>query len=344
MTTDPQELARAARLLNDVFGHDDPLTVESLQWYYDANPVAPAAVGRVEEGGRRLGNYALVPQVYVDPGGQERVLGVGVDLAVDPDARGSGAFRRTVEDAYERGTASGFDGILGVANANSAPRMVATLGWRALDPLPVTLLAPLGRAPGFVTHEATPAFLDGPGYAWLTEGGFVTGDAPGFAPRWTPESLRWRLARPGHRYWLHADDDLIVVSTATRMSGLPFAVVLLVQARRPLPVPVPSGRVAALVARVHRTPMVVHWGRNPWLRVRGRPPPAVPDAVAAVARPAPVPRRLRPLVVRALDLRVPRLRCLLIPGATGSPGLAWYRCRHRPVGSGPIRPAHEPSS
>ena len=287
MATDPDELARTARLLNEVFGHEDPLTVASLRWYYDENPVAAAAVGRVEEDDRRLGNYALVPQVYADPAGEERVLGVGVDLAVDPDARGSGAFRRTVEDAYARGTAAGFDGILGVANANSAPRMVATLGWRALDPLPVTLLPPAGRPTGFVTSEATDAYLDGPGYDRATAGGFVLADAPGFAPRWTPDALRWRLRRPGHRYWLHHDDDLVVVSTATRMSGVPFGVVLLVLARRPLEAPVPSGRVAALVARTHRTPMVVHWGRNPWMRVRGvrLPQERMPSPLSLVLHP-----------------------------------------------------------
>ena len=130
--TDDLELQRTAALLNHVFEHPDPLTTESLRWYYDENPAGSAAVGRVEEDGKRLGNYALIPNRFRSTSGEERVLGLGVDLAVDPDARGSGAFRRAVEDSYDRGVAQGFDGILGVANANSAPRMVATLGWRSL--------------------------------------------------------------------------------------------------------------------------------------------------------------------------------------------------------------------
>ena len=48
-----------------------------------------------------------------------------------------------------------------------------------------------------------------------------------------------------------------------------------------------SGRVAALLARVHRTPMVVHWGRNPWLRVRGvrLPQSRMPSPLSLVLHP-----------------------------------------------------------
>jgi len=287
MSTPVSELERTARLLNDVFHHDPPLTVDALRWYYDENPVAAAAVGRVVEGERRLGNYALVPNDYVDLSGTRRRLGVGVDLAVDPDARGSGAFRRTVEDAYARGTAAGFDGILGVANANSAPRMVATLGWRALDPLPVTLLPPVGRPGPVRSVTATPALLSSPAFDRLTEGGFVAPRQPGFAPEWTPELLRWRLARPGATYVLHAAEGYVAVSTRTRISGVPFGVLLKVLARPGLAAPVPSGRVAAVVARHHRTPFVVHWGRSPWLRVRGVRLPAsrMPSPLSLVLHP-----------------------------------------------------------
>ena len=47
--TDELELERTAALLNQVFEHSDPLTTNSLRWYYDENPAGSAAVGRVEE-------------------------------------------------------------------------------------------------------------------------------------------------------------------------------------------------------------------------------------------------------------------------------------------------------
>ena len=267
--TEPAELQRTADLLNMVFEHVHPLTTDSLRWYYDENPVGPAAVGRVDDGVRRSGNYALVPQVFTGAGRSALTLGIGVDLAVDPEARGSGTFRKTVEDAYERARSMGHDGILGVANANSAPRMVATLGWRALDPLPVTLLQPGPGRSGFESIEfgrsssADALFLE------AIDSGFHADTDTGWAPAWTPEVLRWRISRPGFRYRLHLSDDFIAVSTATKVSGVPFAVLLKVLPRSGAVAPIASGRVATALARSHRTPFVIHWGRNPWMRVRG---------------------------------------------------------------------------
>ena len=282
--TDDAELLRTAALLNHVFEHAEPLTVDSLRWYYDENPVGVAAVGRVEDGDRRIGNYARVPNRYRPPSGEERIRGVGVDLAVDPDARGSGAFRRVVEDSYGRGVAQGFDGILGVANANSAPRMVATLGWRALPSLPVSMIPAIGRSRGFssvVVDERTIEVVD-----TLVPGEFLRTSTEGFAPVWTPELLRWRLRRPGHTYSLHISDDLVVVSTRTHVSKIPFGVILGVLARRRSSA-LPVGRVASVVGRHHRAPLVIHWGRSPALRMRGIPLPQrmMPSPLALVLHP-----------------------------------------------------------
>ncbi len=282
--TDDAELQRTATLLNHVFEHADPLTVASLRWYYDENPAGEAAVGRVEEDGKRLGNYALIPNRFRSIAGEERVLGVGVDLAVDPDARGSGAFRRTVEDSYARGTAMGFDGILGVANANSAPRMVATLGWRSLAPLPVTMIPAVGSTKGFRSTEITTETIDV--VDSLVDDEFPRSSTSGFAPIWTTELLRWRLQRPGHSYSVHVSDDLVVVSTRTRVAKLPFGVILGVLSRRDVP-RVPVGRVAAVVGRHHKAPFVIHWGRSPALRMRGVPLPQklMPSPLSLVLHP-----------------------------------------------------------
>ena len=282
--TDDAELRRTATLLNHVVEHADPLTVSSLRWYYDENPAGRAAGGRVEEDGKRLGNYALIPNRFRSVTGEERVLGIGVDLAVDPDARGSGAFRRTVEDSYARGTEQGFDGILGVANANSAPRMVATLGWRSLPSLPVALIPALGRASGFrstTINESTIDVVNG-----LVDEEFLRTSTSGFAPVWTPELLRWRLSRPGHDYSVHISDDLVVVSTRTHVSQLPFGILLGVLQRRTT-APIPVGRVAAVVGRHHKAPFVIHWGRSPALRMRGLPLPQklMPSPLSLVLHP-----------------------------------------------------------
>lgn len=282
--TDNNELQRTANLLNHVFEHENPLTVESLRWYYDENPAGAAAVGRVEDEGKRIGNYALIPNRYRSIAGEERVLGIGVDLAVDPDARGSGAFRRTVEDSYARGVANGFDGILGVANANSAPRMVATLGWRSLPSLPVTMIPAMGRAKGFESITITQSNLDV--LNGLVDGEFPRTSGSGFAPVWTEELLKWRLRRPGHSYSVHISDDLVVVSTRTHVSKVPFGIILGVLQRGSAH-PLAVGRVAAVVGRHHKAPFVIHWGRSPALRMRGVPLPQklMPSPLSLVLHP-----------------------------------------------------------
>lgn len=265
------EHERTAVLLNEVFGHEPPTTAAEIRWYYDGNPAGVAAVGRVEEGGRRLGNYALVPFRLRD-GERELTLGLGVDLSVHPDARGSGTFRRTVEDAYARGTAAGLDGILGVANAQSAPRMVDALGWARLPPLPVRLLALRpGQESRMAAHPVTPDLL-----GRLDQLG-VPEELPlppsGWAPVWTREVLAWRLAKQRARYTLHLGEDLLAVSTRTAMGPVPFAVLLKVLPLRPRRRPASGGAVAWHVARHHRTPLVVHWGTNAHVRFRGLPLP-----------------------------------------------------------------------
>ena len=286
MPIDLAELSRAVDLLNDVFTIEPPYSVEGLCWYYEENPLGAAAVGRVDDGETRTGNYALIPQTLRDAAGREVVLGLGVDLAVASAARGAGTFRRTVQDTYERGTAAGFDAILGVANANSAPRMVQTLGWRPLPALPVTLLAASPRGARLQHRRVDAALLDSAWFEAVAGSGFVRSLATtgAFEPVWSGEYLRWRLARPGRNYALHVGDDVVVVTATTTIRHVRFAVVLKVLARRPFSEPMGLGRVARSLMLYHRTPFVVHWGRNPFLAVRGvrLPQDKMPSPLALV--------------------------------------------------------------
>jgi GNAT superfamily N-acetyltransferase len=267
MSSDMTVLAATADLLNDVFAPDPPLQPGELSWYYDENPEGRAAVGRVVDRGRQLGNYALVPLRFEEAEGSTVRLGLGVDLAVHPDARGSGAFRRTVENSYEEGRSAGLDGILGIANLESAPRMVEAMGWRQLDPLPLRLLLPTPWSGRHEHHAVTEDLLaSGRLDEWLPDRSRA-GDT-GYAATWSAEQLRWRLGRRRADYVLHVLDDAILVSTRARMAGVRFAVLLKVIPRRPLEVTLAGGPLAAVVGEHHRTPFVVHWGRNHDVRFR----------------------------------------------------------------------------
>ena len=263
-----ESLTPTVTLLNEVFGFDPPTDVDHLEWYYRGNPEGPAAVGRVDADGRQVGNYALVPLRFQSADGREIRLGLGVDLCVHPDARGTGTYRRTVEDSYRAGIAGGLDGILGVANAQSMPRMVETMGWSALESLPVRLLTPQPGGEPLSPVPVDPALLGG---GLLDELLPEPTRAPssGHATIWSAELLRWRLARPGASYVLHVGGDVVLVSCTTMVGPVRVAILLKAILRRPLQGPLPSGPLAAALARHHRTPLVLHWGANPGIRFSG---------------------------------------------------------------------------
>jgi hypothetical protein len=263
-----EDLNPTVTLLNEVFGFDPPIGVDHLEWYYRGNPEGPAAVGRVDADGRQVGNYALIPLKFRSADGREIRLGLGVDLCVHPDARGSGTYRRTVEDSYRAGIAGGLDGILGVANAQSVPRMVETMGWSALESLPVRLLIPRPGGERLSPVPVDPALLGG---GLLDELLPEPTGAPssGHTTIWSAELLRWRLARPGATYVLHVGRDVVLVSCTTMAGPVRVAILLKAIPRRPLRGPLPSGPLAAALARHHRTPFVLHWGANPGIRFSG---------------------------------------------------------------------------
>ena len=107
---------------------EPPYSAEGLCWYYDENPVGPAAVGRVDDGATRSGNYALIPQTFRDAAGRAVVLGLGVDLAVAPEARGAGTFRRTVEEG-EKPAISGEEGLAAVRTAHKIVESIRQHRW-----------------------------------------------------------------------------------------------------------------------------------------------------------------------------------------------------------------------
>lgn len=284
---DGRDLAPTADLLNLAFGFQPPIGPGLLDWYYRGNPEGAASVGTAHNDGRLVGNYALVPlRLHAADGsglGRDLRLGLGVDLSTHPDARGTGAFRRTVEDSYRVGTADGLDGVLGISNAESLPRMAQTLGWRHLPDFRARFLAPVPDATRTASHPVGPGLLNGS----LIDEVLPQPTPPpatGHGTRWTAELLRWRLSRPGANYVLHLREDVAFVSTSSRHGPFLVAVLLKVLARRPDVDPVSARAIAAVLARHHRTPLVLHWGASPMLRGGGLPLPRrlMPSPLAIV--------------------------------------------------------------
>ena len=99
-------------------------------------------------------------------------------------------------------------------------------------------------------------------------------------------------------------DDALAVSTSTRERGIPVAVLLKALPRTPGSAVRRGGPVVGAVARYHRTPLVIHWGANPWFDLRG-------VRLPRRFQPSPLELVLHPLVLRPRHNRARALSGLL---------------------------------
>ena len=262
------DLRITADLLNDVFKPKTSISVEYLDWQYHENPAGSACIGYLLEANEQISNYALIPKIFENPLGNKLTLGVGVDLAVSPNSRGKGLFRKTIEKSYEAGIIGNLDGILGVANSQSSPRMTEAMGWRKLPSLDFRLLK-LSRSKikletfrledNELKKFPLEEFID-----------FKTFTHPsGFSPIWNEELLKWRLSRPEANYYLHTSESALLVTTKVSIGGIKVAVLLKTFPINPNEVPFPIAPFASGIAKYHKTPFVAYWGKNHHFKMNG---------------------------------------------------------------------------
>ena len=262
------DLLLTAQLLNGVFKSKTPVTVEYLEWQYHKNPSGSACIGYLLEANKQISNYALIPKIFQNHLGERITLGIGVDLAVSPDGRGKGLFRKTIENSYEAGIRGNLDGILGVANSQSSPRMTEAMGWRKLPSFDFQLLKLSRSETALKTFQMqsnqfkkidTETVFDFETFEHLSE----------FSPAWNRELLKWRLSRPGADYYLHTCESAFIVSTKISLKGLKIAVLLKAFPIDMDKMPIPIGPLASGVAKYHKTPFVAYWGQNQHFEMNG---------------------------------------------------------------------------
>lgn len=260
-----------------------------LRWLYDENPHGLAIQRNVDDAsGRRVAHYALIPQEYRGPEGPVRCM-FSLNAVTRSGHQRAGHFRRIGLEIYDEAATAGFRFTTGVSNDKSVGAVVKYMGWRHWGPLPVRIIAPVRRwVGGFEHHEVDPDFLEGQAFVRIATG-LDLNPSRGFANRWSPEFLRWRLARPRARYCVHATDELVAVSTTDRRFGVRAAIILKLLPRTPRTEPISASRMIAGICRYHRAPVAAYAGMNVDVRVRGIAPP----------------RRLQPsplhLIIRHLD-------------------------------------------
>jgi GNAT superfamily N-acetyltransferase len=165
-------LARYGDLFKACFPMTDKFTPAYLDWLYAANPDGRAVGFDAWDGERLAAHYVCVPaRAWVE--GREVPVLLSLNTATHPDYQGKGLFTTLAAMTYEAGQAAGFDGVYGVANANSTPGFVRKLGFQLVRPLE----ARIGL--GGLHHAAKPP-----------------ADALSFERHWSGAALRWRCANP----------------------------------------------------------------------------------------------------------------------------------------------------
>jgi GNAT superfamily N-acetyltransferase len=170
--TDAAALAQYGELFTACFPMTDKFTPRYLEWLYVSNPDGRAVGYDAWDGERLAAHYVCIPaRAWVE--GREVPVLLSLNTATHPDYQGKGLFTKLASMTFEAGASQGFDGVYGVANANSTPGFVRKLGFQLVRPLEARIgVGGLRHAP-----RAAP-------------------DALSFERKWSAEALRWRCANP----------------------------------------------------------------------------------------------------------------------------------------------------
>ena len=258
----------------------DPRLIDDtayLRWSYRENPSGPAweRYHYIEApgGGRPLlvAHCVTSARRFRGPGGLRCDGALVYNVVTRSGYQRAGHFTRLSLETYAEAGGAGRDFVAAVTNEMSTTACIQYLGYRMVGPLPIRVIPPLGRGRRDLSHaEVSPS--------WLNSGGFDDLAAAvdrhpvaAWSTDWTAEALRWRLACPFARYWVHANDDLALVTTRTIYKKLPATVVLKIFPLSPGPVAATGAiRSAALW---HRSAFAAYAGFNPAVTVRGVKPP-----------------------------------------------------------------------
>lgn len=282
------ELAAATELLRAELPNPRFVDDTYLRWLYEENPHGRAIRRSVEEDGRCVAHYALIPQEYRDAAGTTPCM-FSLNAVVRSGQQRKGWFTRLGLEIYAEAAREGRSFVVGVSNQRSVGAVVKYMGWRHWGPLPVRVVRPLAVRSRDVTHHPVDAaFLASDELAAIASD-LDAAPARGWTNRWTTDALRWRLACPHTRYVVHVSPELVAVTTRDVRFGLPAAVVLKLLPRGAGGDHRSPQRIIAAACAHHGAPYAVYAGFNRHVPVRGIRPP----------------RRLQPsplhLILRHLD-------------------------------------------
>jgi GNAT superfamily N-acetyltransferase len=193
---DQASLAQYCALFAACFPGTDKFTPAYVAWLYCANPDGRAVGYDAWEGERLAAHYVCVPAMASVNGVQVKVL-LSLNTATHPDFQGKGLFTKLAEQTFQAGADQGFDGVYGVANANSTPGFIRKLGFQLVRPLEARV--GMGRL-----------HVDGAVSAPLS-----------FERVWNSASLAWRCANPNNPVQWRASGSRLQLHAPALMAGVP---------------------------------------------------------------------------------------------------------------------------
>jgi GNAT superfamily N-acetyltransferase len=194
---DDATMARYGELFKACFPMTDKFTPRYLAWLYVDNPDGQAVGYDAWDGERLAAHYVCIPaRAWVE--GVEVPVLLSLNTATHPDYQGKGLFTKLASMTFEAGASQGFDGVYGVANANSTPGFVRKLGFQLVRPLEARIgLGPLQHGPK-------------PPAASLS-----------FERSWSAAALRWRCANPHNPVYLKSGGGKLRFHAAASGHKLP---------------------------------------------------------------------------------------------------------------------------
>ena len=169
------------------------LNPEYLNWLYVENPSGTAIGMNAWSGDKLVGHYVIVPISAQYNGSQTRAA-LSLNTAVHPDFRGQGLFKKLAERTYDSAAHLKVDHVVGVANANSTPGFIRSLGFQLVAPLPARMFM---RCPRSAISSQ---------FKWSRS--------------WSKRELQWRLKNPACRYSFQEHSGTLEVNAPTQYPGL----------------------------------------------------------------------------------------------------------------------------
>ena len=227
---DPELLVDATELLEAELPDPRLIDTEYLRWCYRVNP-AGRAWERYhyltdDSGPELVAHYVNMPRRFRGRDGNHRDGAWSQHAVTRAGHQRARHFSRLGLEIYDEAAVAGATFVVGVTNEKSTGPVVKYMGWRLAGPLPVKIITPLGRGRRRIEHaEVTDDWLSSDRFDDLAST-IDRQPLSGWSTAWTPDVLRWRLACPHSRYWVHVADDVAVVSTRSNYGPLPATVIL----------------------------------------------------------------------------------------------------------------------